>query len=207
MTSSNKYVTEDFSEVVRVLNRLKVESEEEKVGSIASLLKSVDEKSFESLLKMLRMDFGEASKILGTHLARRIVSEAVASITSRRQSEVEELLEAGGVGEALRGRSRALTGRGLTISQAYSGMLEVCRVSGKGSIGSKAGRLARLLNKASDEEAVFIVSTLTRGERQVDDRLLLEALEKAFGKPLSDAAGSEDFYEKARRLVEECGTK
>lgn len=207
MTSSNRNVTESFSQVVRVLNRLKTESEEEKVNSISSLLKSVDEKSFESLLRILRMDFGEASKILGTRLVKRIVSEAVANITFRRLSEVEELLEAGRVGEALRGRSRTLTGGGLTISQAYSGMLEACRVSGKGSIGFKAVKLARLLNKASDEEAVFIVSTLIRGERQVGDKLLLKALEKSFGKPLSDAVGSEDFYEKARRMVEECETK
>jgi ATP-dependent DNA ligase len=205
MTSSSRHG--GFSEVVRVLNKLEMESEEEKVSSIASLLKSVDENNVKSLLRIFRMDFGEASRIVGTHLARKIVSEAIASITSRRQSEVEELLEAGRVDEALSGRSIALTGGGLTVNQAYSGMLEACKVSGKGSIGSKAGVLARLLNKASDEEAVFIVRTLIRGERQVSDELLVKALEKAFGKPLSDAPNYGDFYERTRRLVEECKTK
>ncbi len=202
MTSSSRHG--DFSEVVRVLNKLEMESEEEKASNIASLLKSVDENSVESLLRILRMDFGEASRIVGTRLARRIVSEAVASITSRRQSEVEELLEKGSVDEALRRRSRALTGESLTISQAYSGMLEACRISGKSSIGSKASKLASLLNKASDEEAAFIVSTLIQGGRRVSDGLLLKALEKVFGKSLGNSIGSKDFYEKARRLVKEC---
>ncbi|MQK95479.1 hypothetical protein, partial [Escherichia coli] len=110
--------------------------------------------------------------------------EALASITPLKQNDVEELLENGKVGEILRRRSRILIDEGLSISQVYTSMLEVCRVSGKGSIGSKARKLANLLSKSSEEEAVFIVSMLIHGERKISDELLIKALEKAFNTRL-----------------------
>ncbi|MEM2487765.1 MAG: hypothetical protein QXR44_04170 [Thermoproteota archaeon] len=196
-----------FSEVVEALNKLDYESDDEAVNEIASLIERVDEKHVESLLRILRMDFGEASRLFGTRLLKRIVSEALASITPLKQSEAEELIETGRVREALRKRSRVLIDRKLSISQVYTGILEVCRVSGKGSIGSKAGELASLLNKSSEEEAVFIVGMLINGSRRISDRLLIRALEKAFNTRLEDALGSGEFYERVKRLVEECKTK
>ncbi|MEM1557466.1 MAG: hypothetical protein QXI11_01660 [Thermoproteota archaeon] len=207
MTSLSRPLVDAFSEVVEALNKLDYESDDEAVNEIASLIERVDEKHVESLLRILRMDFGEASRLFGTRLLKRIVSEALASITPLKQSEAEELIETGRVREALRKRSRVLIDRKLSISQVYTGILEVCRVSGKGSIGSKAGELASLLNKSSEEEAVFIVGMLINGSRRISDRLLIRALEKAFNTRLEDALGSGEFYERVKRLVEECKTK
>ncbi|MBO3799672.1 MAG: hypothetical protein FGF52_01230 [Candidatus Brockarchaeota archaeon] len=207
MTSLSKPRIKMFSEVVEALNRLGFESEDEAVNEIASLIERVDEKHVESLLRILRMDFEEASRLIGTQLLIRIVSEALASITPLKQNDVEELLENGKVGEILRRRSRILIDEGLSISQVYVGMLEVCRVSGKGSIGSKARKLANLLSKSSEEEAVFIVSMLIHGERKISDELLIKALEKAFNTRLDSAMGSEGFYERIKQLIKECRTR
>jgi len=207
MKSSSKRELNRLSDVVKALERIASEGSDERVDEIASLLKRVDEESVESLLRILRMDFGEASRLFGTHLLKRIVSEALGSITPFKQSEVEELLEAGRVSEALRKRSRALISEGLSVNQAYNGMVEACRISGKGSIGFKAKKLASLLNKSSEEEALFIISVLIGERRGVGDETILKALEKAFNTRLDDAIGSGEFYEKVKRLIRECGTK
>lgn len=179
---------------------------------MVALFKKVDAGCFGTMLKIMRRDFEEASRLIGTHLLRRMVSEALARITPLRQDEVEELLESGRLKEVLSRRSSGLLERGLDIEQAYLGMLEACRISGKGSISSKVKGLAVLLSKASDEEAVLIANILTGRQKPVDDGLILKALEEAFRGSVSMGTGTtcggghpKDVYRIAMRVVEDVG--
>lgn len=193
-----------------MLNRIERESDRDKaVQEIALLLKTVDARQVEILVRIMRMDFGEASRIVGTHLARRIVSEALASITPLKYCEVEELLQMSKIDEALSRRSVTILGEELNVDQAYFGILDVCSISGKGSINPKARRLAGLLNKASNEEAVFILSMLLGKLRPVEDELILRAAGEAFYgsvdkgvKMIGEEAFREDFYKAMKRAVE-----
>ncbi|MBO3769714.1 MAG: hypothetical protein JTT15_04895 [Candidatus Brockarchaeota archaeon] len=207
MKSLDEPKVSKFSEVVKVLNRISLESENEAVESITSLLRRVDREYIESLLRILRMDFGEASRLLGTSLMKKIVSEAVASITSLKLSEVEELIEAGRISGIVSKKSSVLTEEGLSIGQVYQRILEACRIRGKGSISSKSRVLASLLSKSSEEEAIFIINMLTRGRKVVSDELLIRALEETFNTSFRDNLISEDFYEKVKRMIEECRMK
>jgi hypothetical protein len=200
-----------FQDVAEVLNRLgRGMGEQNAVMEIAALFKKVDADCFETLLRIMRRDFGEASRLIGTHLLRRIVSEALARVTLLRQDEVEGLLQSGKLGEALSGRSSVLLEKGLSIDQAYLGMLEACRISGKSSIASKVKSLTRLLNKASDEEASLIINILLGKQDPVGDRLILKALGEAFHGSASIGVGAmneeyylEDIYKVAMQVVKD----
>ncbi|MEM2939950.1 MAG: hypothetical protein QW304_00135 [Thermoproteota archaeon] len=202
-----------FQRIVEALNRLEHESDRDKaVREIALLLKTVDAEQVESLVKIMRMDFGEASRIVGTHLARRIVSEALASITPLKHSEVEDLLQTGKIGEALSRRSTVLLGEELTVDQAYTRILDACSVSGKSSISVKAKSLAGLLNKSSSEEAAFILSIMLGKRRPVGDELILRAVEEAFYgsagnrfRMISSKASGGDIYKAVKQAVENAG--
>lgn len=202
-----------FQRIVEALNRLEHESDRDKaVLEIALLLRTVDAEQVESLVKIMRMDFGEASRIVGTHLARRIVSEALASITSLKHSEIEELLQTGKIGEALSRRSTVLLGEELTVGQAYTRILDTCSVSGKSSISVKAKSLAGLLNKASNEEAAFILSIMLGKRRPVGDELILRAVGEAFYGSAGNGfrmIGGEDsggeIYKVVKQVVENAG--
>lgn len=199
-----------FRKTVEVLNRLEEQGldREDAARDIAALLKTVDAEQVESLLRIMRMDFGEASRIIGTHLARRIVSEALASITPLKHGEVEDLLRSGKIGEALSRRSTTLIEEGLSVSQAYMEILDACSISGKGSIGSKASRLAGLLNRASEGEALFILSMLLGKRRPVSDELILRASGEAFYgsadngvKMIGEEARAGDIYKVIKKAV------
>ncbi|MEM2981170.1 MAG: hypothetical protein QW385_07415 [Thermoproteota archaeon] len=202
-----------FQRIVEALNRLEHESDRDKaVREIALLLKTVDAEQVESLVKIMRMDFGEASRIVGTHLARRIVSEALASITPLKHSEVEDLLQTGKIGEALSRRSTVLLGEELTVDQAYTRILDACSVSGKSSISVKAKSLAGLLNKSSSEEAAFILSIMLGKRRPVGDELILRAVGEAFYgsagnrfRMISSKASGGDIYKAVKQAVENAG--
>ena len=202
-----------FQDVAEVLNRLGGGiGEQNAVMEMAALFKKVDADCFETLLRIMRRDFGEASRLIGTHLLRRIVSEALAKVTLLRQDEVEGLLQSGKLGEALSGRSSVLLEKGLSIDQAYLGMLEACRISGKSSIASKVKGLTRLLNKASDEEAILIINILVGKQDPVSDVLILKALGEAFHGSARIGMGAMneenylgDIYKVAMRVVENAG--
>jgi len=202
-----------FRDVAEVLNRLsRGMGEQNAVREMAALFKKVDADCFETLLRMMRRDFGEASRLIGTHLLRRIVSEALARVTLLRQDEVEELLHSGKLGEVLSRRSNVLLERGLSIEQAYLGMLEACRISGKSSIASKVKSLAWLLSRASDEEAILIVNMLMGRQDPVGDRLILKALGEAFHgsasigvETMNEENYLKDIYKVAMQVVRNAG--
>jgi hypothetical protein len=200
MKSLNKKGFNELKEVIKALERMEAVSDKDAVREMASLLARVDREHVESLLRIVRMDFGEASRLFGTNLIKRVVSEAMASIAPLKQSEAEELLEAGRIGEVLRRRSRVLTERGVSINQAYLGIVDACGISGKSSIGSKAKALANLLNKASIEEAVFIINLLTGKGRRVSDELVLKAVAEAF-QVSPDDVKSLDVYEAVKQGI------
>jgi|YelNatPaOPRAMG01_1025707.scaffolds.fasta_scaffold48038_3 hypothetical protein len=204
-----------FQRLVEAFNRLEHESDRDKaVREIALLLKTVDAEQVESLVKIMRMDFGEASRIVGTHLARRIVSEALASITPLKHSEVEDLLQTGKIGEALSRRSTVLLEEELSLDQAYSRILDACSVSGKSSISVKAKILAGLLNKASNEEAAFILSIMLGKRRPVRDELILRAVGEAFYgsagngfRMIDGKASAGDIYKVVKQAIENAGRR
>ncbi|MCS7138482.1 MAG: hypothetical protein NZ873_00280 [Crenarchaeota archaeon] len=202
MTSLDEPRISKLSEVIEVLSRINLENDEETVRDIASLLRRVEEEHMESLLRILRMDFGEATRLMGTNILKKIVSEAVANITSLKQSRVEELIETGRIREAICKKNRILTSEGLSISQAYQGMLEACRLSGKGSISSKVRILEGLLSKSSEEETVFIINTLTQGRKAISYELIIRALEKLYNTQFGEATISGEFYEKVKKMLD-----
>ncbi|MBO3832001.1 MAG: hypothetical protein FGF51_01245 [Candidatus Brockarchaeota archaeon] len=201
-----------FRDVAEVLNRLSVLGEQDAVREMAALFKKVDADCLETLLRIMRMDFGEASRLIGTYLMRRIVSEALAGITLLKQDEAEELVQSGRLRDVLSRRSSILLEKGLSIDQAYLGMLEACRISGKSSIAFKVKSLTGLLNKASDEEAFLIVNMLMGRQKPVDDRLILKALGEAFHGSaaagigmMGGEAGLKDIYKVALQVVRNAG--
>ncbi|MBO3753913.1 MAG: hypothetical protein FGF53_03430 [Candidatus Brockarchaeota archaeon] len=201
-----------FRDVAEVLNRLSVLGEQDAVREMAALFKKVDADCLETLLRIMRMDFGEASRLIGTHLLRRIVSEALAGITLLKQDEAEVSVQSGRLRDVLSRRSSILLEKGLSIDQAYLGMLEACRISGKSSIGFKVKSLTGLLNKASDEEAFLIVNMLMGRQKPVDDRLILKALGEAFHGSaaagigmMGGEAGLKDIYKVALQVVKNAG--
>ncbi|MGQ9595944.1 MAG: hypothetical protein ACUVQY_04190 [Thermoproteota archaeon] len=152
------------------------------VDELVSFLRRVDRSSAINAIRILRGDFGEASKPIGTHLMRRIVSEALANVTPMKHSEIEELMERGELRKVISSRGTRLIQGSLSIDETYRGMLDVCAISGKGSIGYKAKSLVRLLNKASDEDAYLIIKILLGEHPKMDDELILRAVGKvAYG--------------------------
>jgi hypothetical protein len=201
-----------FRDVAEALNRLSGLEEQDAVREMAALFKKIDADCLETLLRIMRRDFGEASRLVGTHLLRRIVSEALARITLLKQDVAEGLVQSGRLKDVLNRRSSILLEKELSIDQAYLGMLEACRISGKSSIASKVKSLAGLLNKASDEEAILIVNMLMGRQKPVDDRLILRALGEAFhgsaatGAGITNEEGSlKDIYKVAMQVVKNAG--
>jgi hypothetical protein len=200
-----------FQNVAEVLNRLNELNEENAIRVMVALFKKVDANCLETLLRIMRMDFGEASRLIGTHLLKRIVSEALARITPLKQDMVERLVRSGRLDDVLKRRSSILLEKELSIEQAYLGMLEACEVSGKSSIASKVKSLAGLLNKASDEEVVLIINMLTGRQKPVDDRLILKALSEAFcssaatGMGIINEQDFQDIYKVAMQVVKNAG--
>ncbi|MCX8184112.1 MAG: hypothetical protein N3F08_06820 [Crenarchaeota archaeon] len=200
-----------FRDVAGVLNRLSGLEEQDTVCEIAALFKKVDSNCIENLIRMMRMDFGEASRLIGTHLLRRIVSEALAGITLLKQDMVEGLVQSGRLKDVLSRRSSILLEKGLSIDQAYLGMLEACRISGKSSITFKVKSLTGLLSKASDEEAILIVNILMGRQKPVDDRLILKALDEAFHGSTAgvgmagEEASLKDIYKVVLQVVKNAG--
>lgn len=203
----------DFRNVAEVLNRLSggEPGEKDAVRELAALFKKVDAGCFETLLRIVRKDFGEASRLIGTSLLRRIVSEALASITMLRQDEVESLLQSGGLKKILSRRSSMLLEKGLSIDQAYLGMLEACRLSGKSSTASKVKSLTVLLSRSSNEEATFIVNMLMGKQGCVSDELILRALGEAFRGSVNireitgEASLLSDFYKVVTQVIKNAG--
>ncbi len=201
-----------FRDVAEALNRLSMLEEQDAVWEIAALFKKVDANCLETLLRIMRMDFGEASRLIGTHLLKRIVSEALAGITLLKQDVAEGLVQSGRLKDVLSRRSSILLEKRLSIDQAYLGMLEACRMSGKSSIASKVKSLTGLLNKASDEEAILIVNMLMGRQKPVDDRLILKALDEAFHGSaaagfgmMGEEASLKDIYKVALQVVKNAG--
>lgn len=201
-----------FRDVAEALNRLSGLGEQDAVREMAALFKKIDADCLETLLRIMRRDFGEASRLVGTHLLRRIVSEALARITLLKQDVAEGLVQSGRLRDVLNRRSSILLEKGLSIDQAYLGMLEACRISGKSSIASKVKSLTGLLNKASDEEAILIVNMLTGRQEPVDDRLILRALGEAFHGSAATGSGIineeapvKDIYKVAMQVVKNAG--
>ncbi|MEM2930195.1 MAG: hypothetical protein QW797_04990 [Thermoproteota archaeon] len=204
----------DFQSAAELLNSLEAGElgEKDAILELAALFKKVDVSCFETLLRIMRKDFGEASRLIGTSLMRRMVSEALASIATLRQDEAESLLESGRLREAFGSRrSSTLLEKGLSIDQAYLGMLEACRLSGKSSMASKVKRLTMLLSRSSEEEAILIVNMLVGKHGGVSDRLILKALREAFGgsavieEIMGEANRLRDFYKVAMQIVENAG--
>ncbi|MGQ9478770.1 MAG: hypothetical protein ACUVQ0_01950 [Thermoproteota archaeon] len=163
-----------FREIASLLHGLRDErlSEKSFIDSIATIIRSNPEEA-EFIMRMLKMDFGEASRLLGTHLIKRIVSEALAMTTPLSRRDVEDLLEKNSLEILFKSKSSTLFERHLSIRQVYFEMLDVCRIKGKSSIGPKARKLACLLGRVSREEAIFIVSVLTGRQRPLEDEAIL----------------------------------
>lgn len=159
-------------DLTNILSEILKETPRELVGRVAYLTQGKLHPDFEGI------ELGMADKS---------VSKAIQKAFGSEPSEVQNLVrKTGDLGDAAallskKRKQRSLFEETLTIEKVYSTLDDIARSSGSGSIDFRIGKLASLLNSASDVEAKFLVRFVNGKLRLgVADYTVLDALSLAY---------------------------
>lgn len=180
-------------DLTNILSQILKETPRELVGKVAYLTQGKLHPDFEGV------ELGMADKSVSKAIQRAFGSEP---------SEIQSLVrKTGDLGDAAASLSkkrsqRSLFEERLTVERVYSTLDQIANSSGSGSIDSRIGNLASLLNSASDVEAKFLVRFVNGKLRLgVADYTVLDALSFAF---TGNKEGREQL-EKAYNLSSDLG--
>src|SRR5487761_35666 len=180
-------------DLTNILSQILKETPRELVGKVAYLTQG-----------KLHPDF----EVVELGMADKSVSKAIQRAFGSEPSEIQSLVrKTGDLGDAAASLSkkrsqRSLFEERLTVERVYSTLDQIANSSGSGSIDSRIGNLASLLNSASDVEAKFLVRFVNGKLRLgVADYTVLDALSFAF---TGNKEGREQL-EKAYNLSSDLG--
>jgi len=121
-------------------------------------------------------------------VAEKLAIKALARVSGRRESEIEEdLKKSGDIGETAQhfiAKKEQITffQKTLTVQRVYETLDKMAKTTGSGTVDTKMSLLAGLLSDASPKEAKFIMRTVTGNLRLgIADMTVLDALAIAYG--------------------------
>lgn len=121
-------------------------------------------------------------------VAERLAVKALARVSGRKESEVEEVLNrTGDIGEAAQvftanRKQQSFFRRDLSVEKVYETLDKMAQTSGSGAVDLKLSLLAGLLADATPKEAKYLMRTVTGSLRLgIADMTVLDALAIAYG--------------------------
>jgi len=121
-------------------------------------------------------------------VAERLAVKALARVSGRKESEVEEVLNrTGDIGEAAQvftanRKQQSFFRRDLSVENVYETLDKMAQTSGSGAVDLKLSLLAGLLADATPKEAKYLMRTVTGSLRLgIADMTVLDALAIAYG--------------------------
>jgi DNA ligase-1 len=121
-------------------------------------------------------------------VAERLAVKALARVSGRKESEVEEVLNrTGDIGEAAQvftanRKQQSFFRRDLSVEKVYETLDKMAQTSGSGAVDLKLSLLAGLLADATPKEAKYLMRTVTGNLRLgIADMTVLDALAIAYG--------------------------
>jgi len=121
-------------------------------------------------------------------VAEKLAIKALARVSGRKESEIEEdLKKSGDIGETAqnfiaRKRQATFFHQPLTVQKVYETLDKMAKSSGSGAVDLKTALLAGLLADATPKEAKYIMRTVTGNLRLgIADMTVLDALAIAYG--------------------------
>jgi DNA ligase-1 len=125
---------------------------------LGELFRKADEAEVGQLAYLCQAQLLPAFEGVEMGMGERLVASAIAASAKKNQADVFKLYKKTGdlglVAESLLPEKKRSA---LTVSKAYSSLLEIARTAGSGSVEKKIQMLARLLNSASSRSARFLV--------------------------------------------------
>ena len=132
-------------------------------------------------------------------VAEKLAVKALARVSGRRESEVEEELQkTGDIGETAQKfianrKQQSFFRQDLSVEKVYETLDKMAKTSGSGAVDLKLALLAGLLADATPKEAKYIMRTVTGSLRVgIADMTVLDALAIAYG-------GGKDAREEVER--------
>ncbi len=136
-------------------------------------------------------------------MGERLVAAAIAAATGKTQEQINKAYKkTGDLGTVAQNLLPQKMRSSLTVSQAYSSLLEIARTSGPGSVEKKVQMLASLIKRASPQGARyiarFVVGRLRLG---VGAPTIIEAVARTY----SDSRHARALLERAYNLCSDIG--
>jgi DNA ligase-1 len=121
-------------------------------------------------------------------VAEKLAQKALARISGRRESEIEQDLKTSGdIGKTAqkflaKKKQSTFFQKNLTVERVYNTLDKMAKTTGSGAVDSKMVLLGGLLSDASPKEAKYILRTVTGNLRLgIADMTVLDALAIAYG--------------------------